>query len=33
MIDDYKTDPDFATIYEQLEQGHEENPYSLKKGS
>ena len=30
MIDDYKSDPDFATIYEQVEQGHEVNPYSLR---
>ena len=32
MINDYKSDPDFAIIYEQVEQGQQITPYSLKEG-
>ena len=32
MIDDYKSDPDFATIYEKVEQEHEVNPSLFSKG-
>ena len=32
MIDDYKSDTDFAQIYEQVEQGVPVSPYSIKEG-
>ncbi|MCO5563944.1 hypothetical protein L7F22_017596 [Adiantum nelumboides] len=32
MIDDYKSDTDFAQIYEQVEQGILVSPYSIKEG-
>ena len=32
MINDYKSDPDFAIIYAQVEQGQQITPYSLKEG-
>ena len=32
MIDDYKSDSDFAQIYEQVEQGVLVSPYPIKEG-
>ena len=32
MIDDYKSDIDFAQIYEKVEQGVPISPYSIKEG-
>ena len=32
MIDDYKSDIDFAQIYEQVQQGVPISPYSIKEG-
>ena len=32
MIDDYKSDTNFAQIYEQVEQGVPVSPYSIKEG-
>ena len=32
MVDDYKQDPDFASIYQKLEQGQMISPYSIKDG-
>ena len=32
MVDDYKQDPDFASIYQKLKQGQMISPYSIKDG-
>ena len=32
MVEEYKNDDDFATIYEKVEQGQMISPYSIKDG-